>query len=125
MNASTDDDRGPNDGDRVFDAAAELFALLSTPTRLRIISAACHEERSVNALLAIVGGTQSNLSQHLAVLYRSGVLARRKEGTSVYYKVKSEQVAELCRSVCNRIAVQLDDPVAVPKAERLIGAAYV
>jgi DNA-binding transcriptional ArsR family regulator len=113
----------PDDSTRVFAAAAELFGLLSTPIRLRIISAACNEEKTVNELLAEVGGTQSNLSQHLAVLYRAGVLQRRKEGTAVYYQVQSEQVATLCRSVCNRIAVQLDDPQAVPRTERLAPAA--
>ncbi len=96
---------------RVFVAAAELFSLLATPMRLRIISAACESERSAGELLTAVGGTQSNLSQHLSVLYRSGVLSRRKVGTSVFYKVQSESVAALCRTVCTQVAMELDEEV--------------
>ena len=65
----------------VFDAAAELFAVLSTPIRLRIISAVCEREKNVSELLAEIDTTQPNMSQHLATLYRCGVLAKRREGT--------------------------------------------
>jgi ArsR family transcriptional regulator len=91
----------------VFQAAAELFALLSTPIRLQIISSVCHSEKTVSQLLAEIETTQPNLSQHLAVLHRSGVLSRRKEGTSVFYKVQDERAATVCRSVCNQIALEM------------------
>jgi DNA-binding transcriptional ArsR family regulator len=112
------------EGERVFGAAAELFSLLSTPIRLRIISATCETERNVNEILAQVGGTQSNLSQHLAVLYRSGVLSRRKQGTTVFYQVQSERVAMLCRSVCTQIALELDEPQATERSQRLASNAF-
>ena len=66
---------------RVFELAAELFSVLATPMRLRVLSALCEREKSVNELLAEIDTTQPNLSQHLAVLYRTGVLAKRREGT--------------------------------------------
>lgn len=104
---------------RVFELAAELFAVLATPMRLRVLSALCEREKSVNELLAEIDTTQPNLSQHLAVLYRSGVLAKRKEGTQVIYRVQSEKAVALCRSVCTQIAIELDEPDAVPVAESL------
>ncbi|WP_332777517.1 ArsR/SmtB family transcription factor [Polaromonas sp.] len=104
---------------RVFELAAELFAVLATPMRLRVLSALCEHEKSVNELLAEIDTTQPNLSQHLAVLYRSGVLAKRKEGTQVIYRVQSEKAVALCRSVCTQIAIELDEPDAVPVAESL------
>ena len=55
---------------RVFELAAELFAVLATPMRLRVLSALCEREKSVNELLAEIDTTQPNLSQHLAVLDR-------------------------------------------------------
>ena len=58
--------------DEVFETAAELFALLSTPIRLKIISAVCQGEKNVSELLAAIDTTQPNMSQHLATLYRSG-----------------------------------------------------
>ncbi|MEO6016411.1 MAG: metalloregulator ArsR/SmtB family transcription factor [Polaromonas sp.] len=104
---------------RVFELAAELFAVLATPMRLRVLSALCEREKSVNELLLEIDTTQPNLSQHLAVLYRTGVLAKRKEGTQVIYRVQSEKAVALCRSVCTQIAIELDEPGGMPAAERL------
>ena len=105
---------------RVFELAAELFAVLATPMRLRVLSALCVREKSVNELLAEIDTTQPNLSQHLAVLYRMGVLAKRKQGTQVIYRVQSEKAIALCRSVCTQIAIELDEPDAVPAGEKLL-----
>ncbi|MEW6695057.1 putative HTH-type transcriptional regulator [Tepidimonas thermarum] len=107
------------DKDRVFELAAELFGILATPTRLRILNALCDKEKSVSELLAEIDTTQPNLSQHLNLLYRAGVLAKRKEGTQVYYRVQSEQAVALCRTVCTQIAIELDDAGDVPLARRL------
>lgn len=104
---------------RVFELAAELFGVLATPMRLRILSALCDQEKSVSQLLLEIDTTQPNLSQHLNLLYRSGILARRKEGTQVIYRVQSEQAVTLCRTVCTQIAIEMDEPAAVPAAQRL------
>lgn len=104
---------------RVFELAAELFGVLATPMRLRILSVLCDKEKSVSQLLQEIDTTQPNLSQHLNLLYRAGVLAKRKEGTQVIYRVQSEKAVTLCRTVCTQIAIELDEPTAVPAAERL------
>ena len=112
---------GPSSEDgRVFEAAAELFSVLATPMRLRILSALCLREKSVNELLVEIDTTQPNLSQHLAVLFRTGVLAKRKEGTQVIYRVQSEKAVALCRSVCTQIAIELDEPDAVAASDKLV-----
>jgi ArsR family transcriptional regulator len=109
----------PSESDVVFESAAELFTLLSTPIRLKIISAVCNGEKNVSELLDCIETTQPNMSQHLATLYRSGVLSKRREGTQIYYKLQSERVATLCRAVCTQIAIELDGSGKVPAAERL------
>ncbi len=106
--------------DSVFETAAELFGLLSTPVRLKIISAVCNGERNVSDLLAQIDTTQPNMSQHLATLYRAGVLGRRRDGTQIYYRLQNERVATLCRAVCTQVAMELDGTEAVPAAERLL-----
>ena len=111
------------DPDRVFELAAELFGLLAAPMRLRILSALCDGERSVSQMLERIDTTQPNLSQHLNVLYRTGLLARRKEGTQVLYRVQSEKAVALCRAVCTQIAIEIDEPSQMPVAERLVGRA--
>ena len=110
--------------DLVFESAAGLFGLLSTPVRLKIISAVCQGERNVSELLAQIDTTQPNMSQHLAMLYRAGVLGRRREGTQIYYKLQSERVATLCRAVCTQVAVELDADEPMPAAERLLCAVH-
>jgi ArsR family transcriptional regulator len=104
---------------RVFELAAELFGVLATPMRLRILSALCDREKSVSQLLKEIDTTQPNLSQHLNLLYRAGVLAKRKDGTQVFYRVQSEQAVTLCRTVCTQIAIEMDEPSSVPASQRL------
>ena len=104
---------------RVFDTAAALFAVLATPMRLQILSALCETEKSVSALLLEIDTTQPNLSQHLAVQFKTGVLAKRKVGTQVIYRVQSEKAVALCRSVCTQIAIELDEPGAVADGQAL------
>ena len=86
--------------DRVFEVAAELFAMLSTPTRLRIVCELCEGEKNVGELLGRVGVSQPNISQHLGMLYRGGVLGRRRAGSQMYYRIVSERVLLLCDAVC-------------------------
>ena len=106
--------------DRVFESAAELFSILATPVRLKIISAVCQDEKNVSQLLDVIDTTQPNMSQHLATLYRSGILARRRDGTQMYYRLQSEKVAALCRAVCTQVAIELDGADAIDAAERLV-----
>jgi DNA-binding transcriptional ArsR family regulator len=113
-------DKGEEDS--VFEAAAELFGLLSTPVRLKIISAVCNGERNVSELLEQIDTTQPNMSQHLSTLYRAGVLGKRREGTQIFYRLRSEKVATLCRAVCTQVAIEMDGDDDVPAAERLTRA---
>jgi DNA-binding transcriptional ArsR family regulator len=105
---------------RVFEVAAELFSVLSTPIRLQILGALCDGELSVSQILERVETTQPNLSQHLAILYRHGVIGKRKEGTQVIYSVQSEKAVALCRSVVTQVAIELDDPQSVQASDRLL-----
>jgi DNA-binding transcriptional ArsR family regulator len=88
--------------DRVFDLAAELFGLLSTPTRLRIVCALIDGEHNVSELLEQVAVSQPNMSQHLGTLYRGGVLARRRTGTQIYYRVEHAEARRLCEALMRR-----------------------
>jgi ArsR family transcriptional regulator len=110
--------------DQVFESVAELFAVLSTPIRLKIISAVCQGEKNVSELLAEIDTTQPNMSQHLSTLYRSGVLAKRREGTQMYYRLQSERVSTLCRAVCTQVAIELDGSAKLSPADRLVPAMH-
>jgi DNA-binding transcriptional ArsR family regulator len=109
-----------NSKDQVFESVAELFSVLSTPIRLKIISAVCNGEKNVSELLSEIQTTQPNMSQHLSMLYRSGVLSKRRDGTQVYYRLQSERVATLCRAVCTQVAIELDADGPLDPTDRLL-----
>lgn len=109
-----------DESDEVFASAAELFKLLATPIRLKIISALCSTEKNVSQLLAEIDTTQPNMSQHLSTLYRAGVLARRRDATQIYYRIGSQRAATLCRAVCMQIAVEMDPEADIPADDRLL-----
>lgn len=108
------------DQEAVFESVAELFSLLSTPVRLKIISALCNGEKNVSQLLDEIETTQPNMSQHLSTLYRAGVLGRRRDSTQIYYRLQSERVATLCRAVCTQVAIEMDPDTEVPPGDRLL-----
>ena len=89
---------------KVLDEAAEYFAVLSGPARLRIMHAVCDGEKTVSEIMTITGLSQTNASQHLALMYRAGVLRRRKSGAQVLYEIADPKVVELCRLVCTMVA---------------------
>ncbi|WP_126416867.1 ArsR/SmtB family transcription factor [Trueperella bialowiezensis] len=71
--------------------AAEVFAILSDPTRIRIILALRkHVELSVNRLSEIVGKKPSGVSKHLARLRMARMVTTRQDGTSVLYRLADE-----------------------------------
>ena len=117
LDTATDDD--DESAERVFVSAAELFGVLATPLRLRILNAICNQEKSVGDIMEAVDSTQPNVSQHLKVLYQAGIVAKRRVGNQVYYRVQSEKAVQLCRTVCTQIAIELDDPESVSQTERL------
>lgn len=86
--------------DRVFELAAELFGVLSVPTRLRIVCALRDGEQNVGALCERLGVSQPSVSQHLSTLYRHGIVARRRSGALVYYRLASVAVQALCEAAC-------------------------
>ncbi|HAF18674.1 MAG TPA: transcriptional regulator [Chloroflexi bacterium] len=85
----------------LLDEAARRFALLGDPSRLRILSTLhAAGEVPVGELADRSGLTRTNLSQHLSRLAAAGLVGRRREGTTIYYRVVDESLGELCDLVC-------------------------
>lgn len=89
---------------QVFEQVAHYFGLLADPTRLRILSCLCAEERAVKDVVENVGLTQANISRHLNILFRAGVVERRREGNSVFYRVIDPNFVDICRTVSITVA---------------------
>lgn len=86
-----------------LEKVAERFKALSEPTRLMLLYALMDGEKNVSELVRETGGLQANVSKHLAVLLDAGILGRRRQGTSAYYRIADESVFELCNLVCGSI----------------------
>lgn len=93
----------------LFERVSSYFALLSEPTRLKILNALCEGERSVSEIVDYTGASQPNVSRHLNLMYSRGALKRRREGALTFYSVADETVVTLCRTVCVQVAGQADE----------------
>ena len=85
---------------------AAYFQALSEPTRLQILNLLREGERNVGDLAQLCGFTAANVSRHLALLTKHGLVARESRGTSVYYHIADPSVYELCDLVCGSISRQ-------------------
>jgi DNA-binding transcriptional ArsR family regulator len=90
---------------------AARFRAMGEPLRLRILQELEHGEMSVSALADRVGSTQPNVSKHLKVLQDVGLLDRRQQGTSIFYRIADPMVFELCEMVCSRLRERLEAQV--------------
>lgn len=86
---------------------ARRFRAMGEPMRVRLLDRLRDGEASVNDLAAALGTSQQNVSKHLAVLADAGVLARRKEGNRVYYRILDEAIVDVCEQVCGSLHQQL------------------
>lgn len=74
---------------------AERLALLANANRLLILCQLAKGERPVGAIQAAVGLGQSALSQHLARLRDAGVVATRREGSAIHYRLSDPEMVAL------------------------------
>lgn len=95
--------------DHVFELQAEICKTMADAKRLKIIHELRQGEVSVGELSQNLGFSQSNTSQHLAILRRRGLIISRREGTSVYYSLASTRIAEACDMVHSMLLEQLTD----------------
>ena len=86
----------------LVEQAAERFRLLSDPTRLRLLNELDdNDELAVGELAERAGVGISNTSKHLHQLERQGLVAKRRSGTTILYRIADPTLAELCDLVCS------------------------
>jgi ArsR family transcriptional regulator len=85
------------------DVIAHRFHALGEPMRIRLLDQLRDGEATVHEIAERAGASQQNVSKHLGVLREAGILARRKDGTQVFYRVVDDGVFELCESVCGSV----------------------
>ncbi len=92
---------------------AERFKVLSEPIRLQILHVLQEGEKSVNDLTDAVQTSQPNVSKHLKILQKNGILNRKQHGNTVYYTIADESIFTLCETVCGSLEEQLKNQAEI------------
>ena len=80
-----------------IDRASRSLKAMSHPLRLRILCVLSEREISVQDIVEKVGTSQSNISQHLAILRERGILSSRKDANRVYYRIGDNRTLQLIK----------------------------
>lgn len=75
--------------------ASEALKAMAHPLRLKILCLVGHDELMVQEIVEAVGTSQSNISQHLAVMRESGLLGSRKEANMVFYRIEDPRILKM------------------------------
>jgi len=94
--------------DDLVELIAARFRVLGEPTRIRLLDVLRDGEATVLELTACVATTQQNVSKHLGLLQQSGLVARRKHGNFVSYRIADPTVYTLCEAVCGSLRDRYD-----------------
>ena len=78
-----------------IDMASRALKAIAHPLRLKILCVLGSEELSVQEIVDCVGTSQSNISQHLAILREKDVLRTRKDANRVFYRIGDERMLTL------------------------------
>jgi DNA-binding transcriptional ArsR family regulator len=92
----------------LIERIAERFRVLGEPMRIKLLEALREGEASVQDLQEATGASQQNVSKHLGVLLRAGIVGRRKEGNFSVYSIVDPMVFSLCEEVCGGMRRELD-----------------
>ena len=100
--------------------AAELiarrFRALADPTRLRILDHLRNtDEASVGEITEMLGASQQNVSKHLGLMLREGVVSRSKDGNYARYAIADDAIFGLCEMVCGTLRQQIAELDSVLK----------
>lgn len=94
--------------DREIEGAAHRFALLGDPTRLRILHTVMEKgELSVHKIAEAAGVSRFNTSAHLNRLALGGLVARRREASTVFYRIDDRQLPTICESMCESLRARV------------------
>src|SRR3954453_14402627 len=93
--------------DELVELMARRLRAMGEPCRIRLLVRLDESEASVNELADALCSSQQNVSKHLAVLADAGIVARRKDGTRVYYRLCDTGVLGLCEQVLGSVQQQL------------------
>ena len=91
----------------LFDEFARAAKALASGRRIELLDVLANGERTVEALATEVGLSVANTSQHLQILRQAGLVAGRRQGTSIFYRLAAPEVFQLWQTLRTLAASQL------------------
>jgi DNA-binding transcriptional ArsR family regulator len=91
----------------LVELVAARFRVIGEPMRIRLLDRLRDGQATVGELAEATGASQQNVSKHLGVLLRAGIVAREKRGNFARYEIADESVFALCEQVCGGLRRQL------------------
>lgn len=92
--------------EEALDAIADFFKLLSEPSRLKILCTLKGGPRNVTEIMEISGLGQANVSKHLKLMARAGLVRRTPQGTNAYYEIDNPAIFALCELACATLSAK-------------------
>lgn len=93
----------------LIERIAERFRVLGEPMRIALLEALREGEATVTDLQEATGATQQNVSKHLGVLLRAGIVGRRRKANFAVYSITDPAVFSLCEEVCGGLRRELEE----------------
>ncbi len=81
---------------------------LSSPTRLMITCMLIKGEKNVTEILANIGTSKGNISQHLRILSSNGILDSRRDGNKIFYFIKDDKISKVVAHLKNLYCPDFD-----------------
>ncbi len=116
--SNTQEDTMPRSGFdmTIYELQAEISKTLAHPIRLAILHTLRDGERTVNNLTEKLGASQSNISQHLALMRKARIVQTRKAGATVYYSLSNPKISQACDMIREVLLEQLSQRQEMAKA---------
>jgi DNA-binding transcriptional ArsR family regulator len=93
----------------IYELHADLCKIFSNPKRLEIIDSLKDKEMSASELIARIGLSKANLSQHMSVLKLKGVILTRREGVNIYYRIANPKILQACHLIREVLFEQIQE----------------
>lgn len=105
-----------NDQKRLYQMKAEIIQAVAHPLRLAVIEYLGQDEQCVCDIVEHVDAQRSNVSRHLALMLKAGVLECRKQGLKVFYRIKTPCILGFLECVDRALRERVKAEAALLKA---------
>jgi DNA-binding transcriptional ArsR family regulator len=110
-----------NDDREKYALHAAVFAALSNPTRHELMHILCKGPRTPSDLADALEVSRPNVSQHLALLQREGLVRRTREGTHVLWQVVDPRLSQACELIDEVLSRQLSQKAHLLERQQTVG----